>query len=73
MAKIMDPILPLLSILGYWAILLGALLEVQVHIHAGKPEQEGHGTPDHRIQNSQTGLVAAGASRLNRRGAPPNV
>ena len=29
MAKIMDPILPILSILGYWAILLGSL-EVQV-------------------------------------------
>ena len=24
MAKIMDPILPILSILGYWAILLGS-------------------------------------------------
>ena len=24
MAKIMDPILPLLSILGYWAIILGS-------------------------------------------------
>ena len=27
MAKIMGPILPKLSVLGYWAILLGALLE----------------------------------------------
>ena len=24
MAKIMDPILPILSILGYWAIILGS-------------------------------------------------
>ena len=30
MAKIMDPILPILSTLGYWAPLFWALLQVQV-------------------------------------------
>ena len=32
MAKIMDPILPLLSILGYWAIVLGSFGGPGIHI-----------------------------------------
>ena len=35
-AKIMDPILPILSILGYWAIVLGSL-EVQVLVMVVEP------------------------------------
>ena len=31
MAKIMDPVLPTVSILRFWAIILGALLEVPLH------------------------------------------
>ena len=39
MAKTMDPILPRLSILGYWAILMGSF---------GSP---GGSTPDHHFEN----------------------
>ena len=33
MAKIMDPILPILSILGYWAIILGSFVAPHIHEH----------------------------------------
>ena len=33
MGKIMDPILPILSILGYWAIILGSFGGPGTYIH----------------------------------------
>ena len=45
MAKIMDPMLPILSILGYWAILLGSFGGPGTHSRSSKREVPSIGGP----------------------------